>query len=107
MAGNLTVTLRRSPIGEKPKTRLVIAGLGLGKMNSARVLPDNPSTRGAIHKVRHLVEVTEESDQGSEVRDQKPASKAVKKAPAKKAPAKKTAKKSPAKKAPAKKATGK
>lgn len=60
MAGMLTVTLRRSTIGEKPKTRLVVAGLGLGKLNSSRVLPDNPSVRGAVHRVRHLVEVTED-----------------------------------------------
>jgi large subunit ribosomal protein L30 len=81
MAGKLTVTLRRSPIGEKPKTRLVVAGLGLGKLNSTRVLPDNPSTRGAIHKVRHLVEVEEERDQGSEIRgEKKSAKKAAKKA---------------------------
>jgi large subunit ribosomal protein L30 len=60
--GKLRVTLRRSTIGEKPKTRLVVAALGLNKLNSSRVLPDNPSTRGAIHKVRHLVEVTEENE---------------------------------------------
>lgn len=81
MAGKLTVTLRRSPIGEKPKTRLVIAGLGLGKLNSSRELPDNPSTRGAIHKVRHLVEVTEEEAS----KKPRTAKKTVKKPPAKKA----------------------
>ena len=59
MAGKLTVILRRSTISENPKTRAVVAGLGLSKVNSSRVLPDNPSVRGAIHRVRHLVEVTE------------------------------------------------
>ncbi|HUP18155.1 MAG TPA: 50S ribosomal protein L30 [Acidimicrobiia bacterium] len=53
------MTLRRSVIGEKPKTRQTVAGLGLGKMNSTVELPDNPSVRGMIHAVRHLVEVTE------------------------------------------------
>lgn len=74
MAGKITVTLRRSPIGEKPKTRLVVAGLGLRKLNSSRVLPDNPSVRGALHKVRHLVEVTE-SEERPVAADKKKASK--------------------------------
>jgi large subunit ribosomal protein L30 len=46
-------------IGEKPKTRQTVKGLGLGKVNSTVELPDNPSVRGMIHKVRHLVEVNE------------------------------------------------
>jgi large subunit ribosomal protein L30 len=59
-AGKVQVTLRRSVIGEKPKTRQTVAGLGLGKMNSTVELPDNPSVRGMIHAVRHLVEVSGE-----------------------------------------------
>jgi large subunit ribosomal protein L30 len=58
-AGKVQVTLRRSVIGEKPKTRQTVAGLGLGKMNSTVELPDNPSVRGMIHRVRHLVEVAD------------------------------------------------
>ena len=58
--GRVQVTLRRSVIGEKPKTRQTVAGLGLGKMNSTVELPDNPSVRGMIHAVRHLVEVSGE-----------------------------------------------
>ena len=59
-AGKVQVTLRRSVIGEKPKTRQTVAGLGLGKMDSTVELPDNPSVRGMIHAVRHLVEVSGE-----------------------------------------------
>ena len=55
----VSVTLRRSLIGEKPKTVQTVKGLGLGKMNSTVELPDNPSVRGMLHKVRHLVEVSE------------------------------------------------
>jgi large subunit ribosomal protein L30 len=58
-AEKVNVTLRRSLIGEKPKTRQTVKGLGLGKMNSTVELPDNPSVRGMLHKVRHLVEVSE------------------------------------------------
>ena len=57
--GKIQVTLRRSTIGEKPKTRQTVEGLGLGKMNSTVELPDNPSVRGMIHAVRHLVEVSD------------------------------------------------
>lgn len=59
-ASRIHVTLRRSVIGEKPKTRQTVRGLGLGKMNSTVELPDNPSVRGMIHAVRHLVEVSED-----------------------------------------------
>lgn len=59
MAGKIRVTLRRSTIGEKPKTRQTVKGLGLNKLHSSNELPDNESIRGMLHKVRHLVEVTE------------------------------------------------
>ena len=55
----ILVTLRRSIIGEKPKTRQTVKGLGLGKMDSTVELPDNESVRGMIHAVRHLVEVAD------------------------------------------------
>ncbi len=53
------VTLRRSLIGEKPKTRATVAGLGLRKINQTVEHVDSPSFRGMLHKVRHLVEVEE------------------------------------------------
>lgn len=59
MAGSLKVTLRKSPIGEKPKTRSTVESLGLRKLHQTAELPDNPSVRGMLHKVRHLVEVLE------------------------------------------------
>ncbi|HEY6635770.1 MAG TPA: 50S ribosomal protein L30 [Acidimicrobiia bacterium] len=53
------VTLRRSLIGEKPKTRATVAGLGLRNINQTIEHVDSPSFRGMLHKVRHLVEVEE------------------------------------------------
>lgn len=53
------VTLRRSLIGEKPKTRATVESLGLRKINQSREHVDSPSLRGMLHKVRHLVEVDE------------------------------------------------
>lgn len=51
------VTLKRSPIGEKPKTRATVEGLGLRKINQTVTQVDSPSLRGMLAKVRHLVEV--------------------------------------------------
>lgn len=55
------VTLKKSPIGEKPKTRATVAGLGLRRINQTVEKPDTPSTRGMLAKVEHLVEVEESS----------------------------------------------
>jgi large subunit ribosomal protein L30 len=55
----LKVTLKRSLIGEKPKTRATVEGLGLRKINQTVEKPDSPSLRGMLHRVRHLVEVEE------------------------------------------------
>lgn len=53
------VTLRRSMIGEKPKTRATVESLGLHKLHQTREHVDSPTLRGMLHKVRHLVEVEE------------------------------------------------
>lgn len=55
----LKVTLRRSLIGEKPKTRATVRSLGLRKLHQTVEHRDSPSVRGMIHRVRHLVEVEE------------------------------------------------
>ena len=59
MADTLRITLRRSLIGEKPKTRATVKGLGLGRINSSVDQPDNPSIRGMIFRAKHLLEVEE------------------------------------------------
>ncbi len=56
------VTLVKSPIGEKPKTRATVEGLGLRKLHQTVEQVDSPSLRGMLHKVRHLVEVGEPSE---------------------------------------------
>ena len=53
------VTLKRSVIGEKPKTRATVESLGLRKLHQTREHTDTPTLRGMLHKVRHLVEVEE------------------------------------------------
>jgi large subunit ribosomal protein L30 len=59
MADMLRITLRRSVIGEKPKTRATVESLGLRKINSSVERPDSSSVRGMIHSVKHLLEVEE------------------------------------------------
>ena len=60
MAKSLIVKQTGSTIGSQQQHVRTIKALGLGKMNRVRTLPDNPSVRGMLHHVRHLVEVTEE-----------------------------------------------
>ncbi|HSJ83681.1 MAG TPA: 50S ribosomal protein L30 [Acidimicrobiia bacterium] len=55
----LRVTLKRSVIGEKPKTRATVESLGLRKLHQTKEHADSPALRGMLHKVRHLVEVEE------------------------------------------------
>ena len=54
---SVNITLRKSTIGEKPKTRATVEGLGLRKIGQTVTHVDSPSLRGMTHKVSHLVEV--------------------------------------------------
>ncbi len=55
----LKITLRRSTIGQKPKTRATVRSLGLRKIRQSTVRPDTPEVRGMIRRVAHLVDVEE------------------------------------------------
>lgn len=57
-AARVTVTLVRSPIGFNKHQGLVVEGLGLRRIGHSVDVVDNPSIRGMIHKVRHLVRVS-------------------------------------------------
>jgi large subunit ribosomal protein L30 len=59
MATKLNVTLVKSTIGQKPKTRATVRSLGLRKMNQTVQHNDTPDVRGMLHRVRHLVLVEE------------------------------------------------
>ena len=59
MATTLKITLRRSLIGEKPKTRATVESLGLRKINASVERPDSPDVRGMIQRASHLLEVEE------------------------------------------------
>ena len=55
----LKVTWVRSTIGYNKKQALIIEALGFKKLGQTRVLPDNPSIRGSIFRVKHLLKVEE------------------------------------------------
>ena len=54
----LRITQVRSKIGNQERIKKVLTdGLGLGKIGSSVVLPDNGYTRGMVAKVAHIVKV--------------------------------------------------
>lgn len=55
--GGLRVKQIRSGIGHAATMRKTLAALGLNRHQKTVVLPDNPSVRGMLFKVRHLIEV--------------------------------------------------
>jgi large subunit ribosomal protein L30 len=58
-AGKVKVTLVRSPVGFNRNQAEVVRSMGLRRIRHSVELKDTPATRGLIHKVRHLVEVSE------------------------------------------------
>jgi large subunit ribosomal protein L30 len=61
MAANKTIKVEQtgSPIRREASQRETLKGLGLNKIGRVKELPDNPSIRGMIAKVGHLVRVVE------------------------------------------------
>lgn len=51
----IKITLVKSGIACPGKHKLVLAGLGLRKVNGAVIRLDTPEIRGMINKVNHLV----------------------------------------------------
>ncbi len=47
----------RSGIGFQRKQKETLRSLGLRRLNQVVELPDNPSVRGMVYAVRHLVEI--------------------------------------------------
>ena len=57
MAGKLRITQFKSANGANPAQRDTLRTLGLGRIGSSVERPDDPTVRGAINTVRHLVRV--------------------------------------------------
>jgi large subunit ribosomal protein L30 len=57
----LKITLVRSLIGEKPKTKATVESLGLRNINQSVERPDTPDVRGMVFRAKHLLDVEESS----------------------------------------------
>lgn len=55
----LKITLKHGVVHTNPKQRATVKTLALRKIGQSVVLEDNPTTRGMINVVRHLVSVEE------------------------------------------------
>ena len=57
--GKVKVTLVKSTLGCLKDQQATVRALGLTKIRTSNILPDNAATRGMIFKVKHLVAVEE------------------------------------------------
>ena len=57
---NIKIKLLKSLSGRHAKHIATANSLGLRKIGSETVQPDNPQTRGKIAQISYLIEVTEE-----------------------------------------------
>ena len=57
---NLKIKLVKSLSGRLEKHVATAKALGLNRLNSESVQPDNPQTRGKITQISYLLQVTEE-----------------------------------------------
>jgi large subunit ribosomal protein L30 len=58
-AKKLKITLVKSGIARPGKHKVVLAGLGLRRLNGSVIRQDTPQIRGMINKVLHLLKVEE------------------------------------------------
>lgn len=83
----LRIKLVKSTIGNVPRNRATVAALGLRKINQVVEHADTPTIRGMVHKVKHLLEVTEaEGTPKSNLANKRRGTAAVAEKPAKSAP---------------------
>jgi len=61
LAGKLRVTWKKSAIGYREDQKATIKALGLKRLGHTVEHEDNRAMRGMLIKVRHLVEVAEDS----------------------------------------------
>lgn len=59
MSSKLRITWTKSGIGFPRDQKDTIRALGLRRLNASVIHDDNPSVRGMVYKVRHLVKVEE------------------------------------------------
>lgn len=58
-SGTITIQYYRSSIGYAKKQKDIVKALGITKLNQKVTRPDNPSMRGIVAKVPHLLRIVE------------------------------------------------
>ena len=58
---SLTITQKKSSNGCDKRQLDTLRSIGLRKINHSVTREDSPQLRGMVHKVRHLVEVSEDA----------------------------------------------
>ncbi len=53
----IKITLVKSTIACLPKQKKTVTALGLKKVNSSKIVEENPCILGMIDRVRHLIKV--------------------------------------------------
>lgn len=59
MDNKIKIKLVKSLIGRLPKHKEIAKQLGLRKLNSTVVQPDNPAIRGLVNSIYYMVQVEE------------------------------------------------
>jgi large subunit ribosomal protein L30 len=62
MGDTIKITYYRSAIGRQKVQKETVRALGFRRLNQTLEKPDNPSIRGMVHKVRHLVRIEGEDE---------------------------------------------
>jgi large subunit ribosomal protein L30 len=57
--GTIKIQYYKSMIGYSKKQKAIIKSLGITKMNQTITRPDNPSMRGIVEKIPHLLRIVE------------------------------------------------
>ena len=57
--GTIKIQYYKSMIGYSKKQKTIVKGMGLTKLNMTVTRPDNPSMRGIVAKVPHLLRIVE------------------------------------------------
>jgi len=59
VSAKIKIQYYRSAIGFNEKQKLIVKGLGFGKLSKTREVADTPAIRGMVAKIPHLVRIVE------------------------------------------------
>ena len=57
--GTIRIQYYKSMIGYSKKQKAIVKGLGITKLNQTITRPDNPSMRGIVEKIPHLLRIVD------------------------------------------------